>query len=508
MSSIFQKAKQKPTVQKCFSLGLPEAEAETRTKGRLSIKNLFVDEMQVLNALNNGKFIISGRKGTGKSAIKSYIILNSAPEEPTLRSTEIDPTLILNDNLKDEISDFSTRVALMSQWYIIVAIINQILDTQQGAATPQITSLRKLRQKYLDLFTIDDIIKHGKIERRSISVNLLKGPFGALFTKEEIRDDSKPQPFYHFLGAFVKVIEEVLTMQVFEDYQFKVLIDNLDIGFNLYDSKHCDALLALIRAARDFNNRPAIRDHAQVILFIRDDVQRQLCGMSSDASKIFGSYEIPLIWYEGKKVSDIDLRLRKFVNKRIAENFQEMSTSYFEMDPWRSYVSENEYINPDKSVFRQLLDYTFFRPRDLINLFLPLDGIQYSLPLSKESLRALVRKYSEKVFDELKDELKIKYPSEKFKTIIEVIGRIAEKERSFPNGISRADIIVLMDDIDNPTEVLRDFYEYDILGYVDNNGDRHFHFRNSLPTIPVEKCDLIMPRILKTYYDRSIPIKL
>lgn len=510
MTSIFKKAKQNPHRKRCFSLGRPEAEAETQSEGPLSIKNLFVDEMHVMDALNDSKFIISGRKGTGKTAIKSYIILNSKPEDQTLLSYEIDPRIILSETIREDIQDFSQRVTLMSQWCIVSAIINMILDTDQGPSTPEIQNLAKLRKKYLDLFTIDDIVKFGKIERRTMSVNLLKGPFGALFSKEETRDDSKPQPFYRFINPLTKVIEKVLSMQVFEDYEFKVLIDNLDIGFDLFRREHCDALLALIRSARDFNNRPAIRDHAQVILFIRDDVRRHLGGMDSDPSKMFGSYELPLIWYEGKNISDINLRLRRFVNKRIAENFTRNRMPYFREDPWKSYVEEREeYDDSDspKSVFRRILDYTFFRPRDLINLFLPLDTVEYQLPLSRDNIKKLLRDYSEKVFDELKDELKIKYPAEEYSSIISIISKIAKLDEQNPNGIDRKDVELLLPE-DKAPEIIREFYDYDILGYIDNNGDRHFHCRNSMPVIPVEECRLVMPRILKLYFNRSYRIKI
>jgi len=132
MTSIFKKAKQNPHRKRCFSLGRPEAEAETQSEGPLSIKNLFVDEMHVMDALNDSKFIISGRKGTGKTAIKSYIILNSKPEDQTLLSYEIDPRIILSETISEDIQDFSQRVTLMSQWCIVSAIINMILDTDQG----------------------------------------------------------------------------------------------------------------------------------------------------------------------------------------------------------------------------------------------------------------------------------------------------------------------------------------------------------------------------------------
>ncbi|MDO4320448.1 MAG: hypothetical protein Q4C34_07720 [Bacteroidales bacterium] len=507
MSTIFQQHANSNNIRGCFSLGKPEAEYESSPDYELSIKKLFVDEMNILTSINNGAFIVTGRKGTGKSAIKSFIQLNSFPYDTYLRSYDLNPNYLKYDVLKDEISDFPLRITKMSQWGIITSLLKLILETEQGQATSEIQTLQKLRRKYFELFTLEDILNFGSIEKRNISFNLLKTPFGALFSKEEMRDNTKPRPFYHFIDRFISVLGKVLQMEVFKDYVFKILIDNLDVNFNLYNDDDRIALMTLIRAARDFNNNPQIRNHAQVIIFLRDDVKRFLEGMSADSSKIFNSYALPLIWYEGKDIPDNKLKLKQFINKRIEENFKVLGKDYYKPDPWRSYVDEYDNINSRRSIFRSILDYTFFRPRDLINLFLPLDTADYTLPLRITELKGLIKKYSEKVFAELKDELQTKYPPDKKQLVLDLIANIARKDAVSDCGITYEQLIDLLP---SPLDrsVIQDLYDYDVIGYIDNNNDKHFHCRGSLPTISLENCAFTLTRIIKLYYDRSLQIRL
>ena len=58
---------------KGFCIGIPEAEAEATTAA-VKLDTLFVDYLDVLKQLNDEKFIVLGRKGTGKSAIGEHIL--------------------------------------------------------------------------------------------------------------------------------------------------------------------------------------------------------------------------------------------------------------------------------------------------------------------------------------------------------------------------------------------------------------------------------------------------
>lgn len=63
--SLFKK---KLTTENLF-LGNPEAESEGNNKSKIKLDDIFEDYLKVLPEIETEKFIVTGRKGSGKSAI-------------------------------------------------------------------------------------------------------------------------------------------------------------------------------------------------------------------------------------------------------------------------------------------------------------------------------------------------------------------------------------------------------------------------------------------------------
>jgi hypothetical protein len=58
-----------------FFIGTPEAEGETTSNSKMKLAEIFGDYLNVFPELDSEKFIITGRKGSGKSAIAEYIYI-------------------------------------------------------------------------------------------------------------------------------------------------------------------------------------------------------------------------------------------------------------------------------------------------------------------------------------------------------------------------------------------------------------------------------------------------
>jgi hypothetical protein len=54
-------------------LGSPEAEAEATAASRMPLAEIYEDFHQLLDGLSGEKFIVIGRKGSGKSAFGEYV---------------------------------------------------------------------------------------------------------------------------------------------------------------------------------------------------------------------------------------------------------------------------------------------------------------------------------------------------------------------------------------------------------------------------------------------------
>lgn len=382
-----------------------------------------------------------------------------------------------------------------------------ILETKQGLYTREIKALNKFYNKYFALFDIDSFLNDDVETNYTMSINLLLGVFSSSFTREIKRKETEGRPFYSFIDGLYDVICRVLGMQVFEDYEFSILFDDLDINFNLKDEKHRDCILSLIRIAKEINNKLELRNKVRVLLFLRDDVKRHLSGHACDCSKIFGSYEFPLNCFEGRNVLDDKLKLKSITNQRIRANFELRGLSYNMQDPWRSYVKEYSQSSSN-SVFKALLDFTFYRPRDIVNLFLPLDlNANYELPLDFKDLKSLIKTFSERIYDEFNDEISIITTKEERDAIKVLIGRIVGETKDLSKGMSYSELIKI---IEPPLDknIIETLYEYDVIGIIDNIGDSHYHFRESFPSVPIEECRVCVPNIIRLYFDRSTAIHL
>ena len=503
--SIFNKINFKS--KNAFSLGKPEAEAESNSRLDLSLKNLFVDEIGVIEAISNGKFIISGRKGTGKSAIVGYITLNSFPADNFLYCRTVKPIFHNIAYLNDLIENDNEKYQILYEWIIISKLIEMILETKQGTYLREINALNKFYSKYIDLFNVEEWNRTKNADSKwTMSVNMLLGVFSTSFTKEIKQKENENKPFYYYLFGLRDVVKKVLRLQVFENYEFKVLFDDLDINFNLNNTSNCENLLSLIRIAKEYNN--SYTSNSQIVIFIRDDVRRKLSGISSDSSKIFGSYEFQLKWYEKINDNEGKIKLRSLVNKRIKLNFDLLGIECNEQDPWSSYVKENRSYNYNKnSVFKNILDYTFYRPRDLINIFLPLDlNNAYSIPLSIKEIKSLLKIYSERAYEEFNDEISIMFSKDEREAIKTFLGRMVIK-LSNNNGIKYEELLELIP-LGLDESIIEILYSYDAIGAIDQNGDQYFHFRESIPSIPFCKCRFCVPNIVKLYFDKSMNIIL
>ena len=74
-------------------LGSPEAEAEATSSSRISLYDVYEDYHGLIQSIMHEKFIILGRKGSGKSAFAEYVYEFSKRDPNTfcgfIRKTEI-----------------------------------------------------------------------------------------------------------------------------------------------------------------------------------------------------------------------------------------------------------------------------------------------------------------------------------------------------------------------------------------------------------------------------------
>lgn len=423
-------------------LGSPEAEAEATGNSRVPLIDVYEDFHELLPGLAHEKFMVIGRKGSGKSAFGEYVYARSL-KEPNLfcqfvRKTECDLETVvqLGENAGVQLDRES-----LFRWIIYTNILKMFVDNPAVIDDKEYSLLKQFLQKNSGYIKINEleikqlINKHGF----DVSVEQFKRFFHAKFNKN-IEFKSERAPYFKLLPHLEEVIAKLLKSRgnVDNENSYALFFDDLDVGFSTDNASSVESIISLIRACRYVNNEIFGKNgiHAKAIILLRDDIEAYLSSRYADSAKLFSSYSSRIDWYQEAYASsqrdENELNLKKFINKRIRFAFKKANLPCNDQDPWESLV----HYPSEKSIFKFVVNQTLFRPRDLLLFFLPLDSGQFTFPLGRQDINTLTNRYSEELAKEIKNELSSFYSQVQVETIFRTLGAISKSPRSYEEAVA------------------------------------------------------------------------
>ena len=494
------------TTTKGFCIGIPEAEAEATTAS-IKLDSLFVDYFDVLKQLNNEKFIVLGRKGTGKSAIGEYI-LSLAKDEPNMfcdfvKKDDVDIEKIVQIGKNEGIE---IERGLLYKWIILTKFVTLFTENQALSDYRGMNYLKDFIKKSRGFINIRNYDVKEIIKEYGISVNieylkrfLCVSGYGKNQYKYEKAD------FYKLIPDLEQVVVNILKED--KDNQYIVMFDDLDINLKLNNQDSIATLADLIRTVKYFNNDVFARNsiESKIIIFLRTDIQKHLV-YSADMPKIFSSYATELRWYEDIfRNNELKLLLRKFINKRIQINFQKNHlTIENENDPWTSFIDESSF-HFEKTGFKHIIDHTFFRPRDLILFFKDIDRLELKLPISCSDVNnVLMERYAREMINDIKGELSINYSDEEIEGIFDALrNSFGVYRKTFKHSTLVEEL--KSNGLTDTMKVISDLFDYSLIGNYDDDGNVEFKYRETQGQI-VEldtSGSYILHYVLQTYFKKN-----
>lgn len=461
-------------------LGSPEAEAEATASARIPLIDVYEDFHNLLEGLSREKFIIVGRKGSGKSAFAEYVYARARIEANLacefIRKSDFDLERAVQLGEQQAISIDSES---FFRWVIYTSILKLFVDRPEIAADKEFDQLRKFLDKNAGYIKLNElqlkelVSKHGF----DVAVDGLKRFFSAKFNKN-LEYKAERAPYYKVLNDLEDAVVRLLSSNVVRTNgnSFVLFFDDLDVGFDANDPKSVASFVSLLRACRYVNNEVFGKNDlkAKTILLVRDDIEAHVSGRFADTAKLFASYSSRINWYQeehsGVGRDEDSLNLKKFINKRISYALKAAGISVG-ADPWKSLVGDDR---KERSSFNYVVTQTLFRPRDLLLFFLPLDSGKFTYPLSQRDLRTLVDRYSEELAKELKSELSSFYSHIDIETIFHALGALSVEERPY------SDALKLMGDHckdADPELLLAYLFDRSLIGTIDNNNWYYFKCR-------------------------------
>jgi hypothetical protein len=489
---------------KGFYFGHTEAEGENKA-GSQNLDHYFEDYLNVLPRIADEKFIFVGRKGTGKSAIAKFI-----KDSSEIHNDSFCDLIKFNDIELEEIVQAIPRdnkehvEVIVFEWLILVRLIRLFVKNVDAQQTREYEKLKNFIGRNagfveIDKYHITEIVEKKKLE---VSIDVLKHVFGSAIGKY-IDTKAIKAPFYQLVNPLKDIVKTILAYPVYQNKEYIILFDDLDIKFKSDDETCTDRLLNLLRAVKNLNTSIFKGSTVKTLVFLRDDIAEVLETKDSDGSKLFSSYEIYLSWYDhdSYKLNENQTNLKRFINKRISINFEANSIEYNKEDPWQSlfHPIPSTY---DKTSFKYVLDCTFYRPRDLV-LFLSAVGLEeYNYPIDYRILRSLLVKYVHSNVKELKSELSIHFNQIEVVKIFNVLKRLTYGYNNTKSEIENYIKAEFSDDVD-VEKIFNYLLVYSFIIYRDpSSGKLFFNYRErSKFLISSENMTYSLHKCLYSYFN-------
>lgn len=420
LEKLLEKKEEKNTTANIF-LGAPESEAESIDSSRMHLEDVFVVNDNLIRDLKYEKFIILGKKGTGKSALANYLMIQS------LNDANLFCGFIKKNNIDLEQSanvqnSQSLDIGVIFKWMILYKLLSLLTENTRIEHEKSVGFLKKFLNKNssfgdFDTFKVTEFVSHSNTE---IQIDGIK-KFAQIKGMKGLDTKRERMSIYEVIPKLEEIAKSLLNSieECHDETSYFIFFDDLDNDYKVNDKKSNRDLLSLLRIAKEFNTSTFAHfgnTTVKIVLLLRDDIKSSLMD-HADTAKLFSSYSTKISWYDEKELRDapdntlikqfIDLRIEKACNaENVKNNFSK------KIEKWEDLVSVP---------FKTVLDYTFYTPRDLMLFFIPITGKKYKIPLSQKSIEELNEIYCDSIVNELRNALSIYYDKNEIDTLFNIL---------------------------------------------------------------------------------------
>lgn len=482
--------------------GTPQAEGECIQAGGHRTNPYFTDYLGILDEIANNKFLIVGRKGTGKSAIAQFIENECEKTDDSFAHTIPVSTVTIEQII--QLTNSKEGESLVYEWLILLYLTKLLVKCGSAKYSQAISKLSKFLSKNTGSVDIDQkqMVEILETKKGLLDISMLTEKFQHHFGTAKTLTNP---PFVNILTPLKEIIQTALKYQDLENKEFFILFDDLDVNFELSNEDHCKKLMNLIRTVSSLNN--TFPPNVKILLFLRDDMISYLAPKYNDSAKIIESHKIEINWYVHNlnKINEDDVPLKKLVNQRIRIAFEKKGiTIPQKTTPWDYLIAEN--VGSPKSSFKYILDFTLYKPRDFVLLLNTIGEDAYKYPLSDNDIDKVLSHFCYKLKTEILSELSLYFNgNDKEKNAIYdyIFQHIANDIR---NGkkTNHSELAKYMDGLrifkKKGTEIISMLWNYSLIGYSDPVGNVYYkHREDNYPGI-INDALIELPNCIKRLY--------
>jgi hypothetical protein len=430
------------------------------------LEECFSDHDAYISARDHNKFLIIGRKGSGKTAIFRKLLTIHDHQVFTFGHTFSDYPWSYHD--KQEQSGVPEEERYVHSWrYLILITLAKILlnhDQSQPWDDSVFEDMRKLEKFVVDTYgTRDPDLTQIFSPHRSLR---FQSSFEIPAFKVSIGSSEVP------MQNLPTVIQDVnqnligaITNSLNPDFDYYVCFDQLDLGFDPQNPNYSSRLIGLLLAARDINIKAlSAKKKLSIIVFPRDDIYQTL--RFEDKNKMTESALSRIEWDSPRSSST----LKQLMEKRFAAVLK-----IPESGAWEQVFNEVEKMTGRQTKYQHIIDRTFLRPRDIIKFCNETLHAYKNRPQPKEpsfdnrDVVAARTEYSSYFLSELDDEVFKHLPnSDEYLELLKSMDSLQFTKKDFIEMFNNRR--TLLPSHVEPNTILADLFNFSLISFYSPGG--------------------------------------
>lgn len=438
--------------------------------------------------LEKNKFIISGRKGTGKTVLAQYYLKTEEKKDTLLVAKYIR----LQEISKHELIEFGDKVITnrkitfqFQKYFVFKEIARMIVDNKRSLRDFKFNVLNFIRYliRYRELkilyksISTDEIFTNYDLEEISDNGVAVKFDSTSISSKKTSKVKKTKKEFYNLVDIFEDKLKKVIRY-----IPVLLIIDDFDDYF--IDKKN-----DIIRFAIDFVKNisdinimfQSINKECKCILLMRTDVIERFSSNDGNIGKVLSTCQVSLNWLDGNGKNELQ---NMICNKILKSNdsfseftIDDIKRKYFPRNLTRNKAKKSK---RSKDFFDKVIEYGFGRPRDVVVM---LNEIINNFPDESKFNNLLINQvsmgYSTHFLDELKNEMNFHIDDKNM--IDELFGLLSDFHKTPFNYTEFNSYCISKDkkfeDKRTFDKYLNIMYKFGIIGYMikdEKNTSMHF----------------------------------
>ena len=385
---------------------LPEFKVSAESDAEL--QHYFLKTRYVEDVSSGTKWLVLGRKGTGKTAIYEYfkksspVTLEGAhPLSLNFKDYPWPIHKLYKESMEGELT------AYQKSWHYLLIVqslaeIIRITESSGEKLSKDLANTKKyLSQIYGNPFpSIIEIIKSKIARLDGLSLPTLEAGEACLKTGEisfeEISADNALRIRLRTNAFTLLTYFEKVLLSYSGSVRLLICIDQLDENWLQGEiEEYSKILINLIQACQHINTQSDFRSRMRTVIFLRTDIYETL--MFNDKNKIYQDSAVEIRWDTITLNSMFHERIKRYVPDNPSLDHSLKSNCIFEV----------RHVRHGATPFTHILRRTFYRPRDIIVYLNKVRGIHIPVKsglYTSKDIYGAEKDYSLSMYQELIDE--------------------------------------------------------------------------------------------------------